>query len=543
MKKLLSLLMVGVIAFSGVACSSGSEAENSTSTDTTTETAKEEEKVEEETTDETTESTSGEDVNMTIAVNAEIISLDPHDLSDTLSISATDTMYEGLYTYDVDMNLQPLLATGFDVTDDGLEYTFHLQTGVTFHDGTAFNAEAVKYNFDRILDEEKNLRKRRNFLYVNSVEVIDEYTILIKLDTPYAPMIDRVASLKMISPAALEEFGDQGIITNPCGTGAYTFEEWTPGDKMVVRTNPNYWAEGPQIDTLTFKPVTENGARIAMLQTGEADYIYPMPAEQVSAVEGDTNIELIEGPSTIARFTFLNMSKEHFSDVRVRQAINYAIDKEAYAKVVKMGYAEALTSHVPSTIQYQTPQPEYTYDVEKAKELMAEAGYADGFKTDIWAPNDTENMKGMQFVAQQLAQIGIEAEVIPMEEGTLSDAIYSAQTPEESTVNMWYVSWAAFDIDGATNRLFHSSNIPPTAPNVSYYMNPEADALIEAGATETDPTKRGEIYSDLQEIIWNDAPWIFLGSDILLSAKRSTTDGIFVDPSGGIIATTASTTK
>lgn len=529
MKKIVVLFMIILTTFSLVACTNDTKQEE-TAADAA------------EPNQENTEA-KGEDVNMTIAVNAEIISLDPHNISDTLSGSATDTMYESLYDYNLDMELEPVLATDYSVSEDGLEYTFKIREGVTFHDGTQLNAEAVKYNFDRVLDEKKNLRRRKNFVYVNSTEVLDDYTLLVKLDSPFAPMINRIASLSIISPAALEKYGEQGILTNPVGTGPYTFEEWTPGDKMVVRANSNYWREGPKIDTLTFKPVTENGARIAMLQTGEADYIYPMPTEQVKSVEGDNNIEIIEGQSTIARFAFINMTKDVFSDVKVRQAMNYAIDKDAYAKVVKSGYAVPLTSHVPSTIEYQSPQPEYEYNVEKAKELMKEAGYPDGFKTDIWAPNDTENMKGMQFISQQLAEIGIDVEVVPMEEGTLSDAIYSPQTPEESKVNMWYVSWSAFDFDGATTRLFHSTNIPPTSPNVSYYMNDEADKLMDAGATEVDPSKRAEIYADLQELIWNDAPWIFLGSDVLLSAKRATTEGIFVDPSGGIIATEASTTK
>lgn len=530
MKKLIALLLVIVMAFNVVACSNETQDKEDPDTNVGTEN-------EENTTGES------EEVNMTIAVNAEIISLDPHNLSDTLSGSAADTMYESLYDYKLDMSLEPVLATDYDVTEDGLEYTFYIREGVTFHDGTPLNAEAVKYNFDRVLDEEKNLRRRRNLLYVDNTEVVDEFTIKVTLKEPFAPMINRIASLSIISPAALEEFGDEGILTNPVGTGAYVFESWTPGDKMIVRTNENYWREGPKIDTLTFKPVTENGARIAMLQTGEADLIYPMPTEQVKTVENDKNIEVIEGPSTIARFAFINMSKEKFSDVRVRQAMNYAIDKNAYAKVVKSGYAEELTSHVPTTIEYHKAQTPYEYNLEKAKELMKEAGYPDGFEAHIWAPNDTENMKGMQFISQQLAEIGIDVEVIPMEEGTLSDSIYKAQTPEESEVNMWYVSWSAFDFDGATRNLFHSTNIPPAAPNVSYYMSDEADKLIDSGATEVDPAKRAEIYADLQEVIWNDAPWLFLGSDILLAAKRTTTEGIYVDPSGGIKATQASTSK
>lgn len=485
----------------------------------------------------------GEMKDLVIAVNAEVISLDPHNTSDTLSNTARDMMYEGLMQFNKEMEIVPTLAEKYEVSDDGLEYTFHLRKDVKFHDGTEFTAEAVKVNYERIKDESKALRRKNDLKYVTEIEVVDEYTVKLHLDVPFAPMLARVAGLMIISPKAIADNGDEGILRNPVGTGPYVFDKWSPGDGFVVKRNESYWREGPKIGTLTMKAVPENGARIAMLQTGEADFIYPLPTEQINALKGAKDIEILEGPSTIARFTFINMSKDIFKDKRVRQAMNYAIDKDAYAKIVKSGYSVPLTSIVPSTIQYHVEQPQYEYNLEKAKKLMAEAGYENGFKTHIWAPNDTENMRGMEFISQQLAAIGIEAEVTPLEEGTLSDKIYSAQTPEESEVNMWYVSWSASEFDGATNRLFHSANIPPTAPNASYYMNPKADELIDKGGIEVDPVKRAEIYKELQEIVWDDAPWLFLGSDILLAAQRSTTEGIYMMPGGGIRFITASTTK
>jgi len=485
----------------------------------------------------------GENKDLVIAVNAEVISLDPHNTSDTLSNTARDMMYEGLMQFTKEMEIVPTLAEKYEVSADGLEYTFYLRKDVKFHDGTEFNAEAVKVNYERVKDESKALRRKNDLKYVTEVEVVDEYTVKLHLSSPFAPMLARVAGLMIISPKALADNGDEGVLKNPVGTGPYVFDKWSPGEGFVVKRNEDYWREGPKVETLTMKAVPENGARIAMLQTGEADFIYPLPTEQINAIKSDKDIEILEGPSTIARFTFINMSKDIFKDKRVRQAMNYAIDKDAYAKIVKSGYAVPLTSIVPGTIQYHVEQPQYEYNIEKAKQLMADAGYADGFKTHIWAPNDTENMRGMEFIAQQLAAIGIDVEVTPLEEGTLSDKIYSAKTPEESEVNMWYVSWSASEFDGATNKLFHSMNIPPTAPNVSYYMNPKADELIDKGGVEVDPVKRGEIYKELQEIVWDDAPWLFLGSDILLAAQRSTTEGIYMMPGGGIRFIEASTTK
>lgn len=477
-----------------------------------------------------------------VAVNAEVISLDPHNTSDTLSNTARDMMYEGLMQFNKDMEIDPALAKDYEVSEDGLEYTFYLRDDVKFHDGTEFNAEAVKLNYERVKDSSKALRRMNDLKYVETVEVVDDYTVKLHLSAPFAPMLARVAGIMIISPKAIEA-GDASILKNPVGTGPYVFEKWSPGEGFVVKRNDDYWREGPKIETLTMKSVPENGARIAMLQTGEADFIYPLPTEQINAIKDDKNIQILEGPSTIARFAFINMTKDVFKDVRVRQAMNHAINKEAYAKIVKSGYAVPLTSIVPSTIQYHVEQPEYEYNIEKAKQLMADAGYADGFKAHIWAPNDTENIRGMEFISQQLEQIGIDLEVVPLEEGTLSDKIYSAQTPEESEVNMWYVSWSASEFDGATNKLFHSENIPPKAPNVSYYMNPKADELMDKGGIEVDPVKRGEIYKELQEIVWEDAPWLFLGSDILLSAQRTTTEGIYMMPGGGIRFIQASTTK
>lgn len=480
---------------------------------------------------------------LTVAVNANFISLDPHNLSDTLSGTAVATMYEGLFTYQNDMTLKPTLASGYTVSDDGLVYTIKIREGINFQDGTPLNANAVKYNLDRVMDEKNNLRRRRNFVAVDKVEVSGDYEVKIILKQPFAPMLNRIASLKIISPAALEKYGAQGIITNPVGTGPYKYENWTQGDKLVVEKNDAYWGEKAKIDTITFRPVMENGSRIAMLQTGEADFIYPMPTEQVKRVEKSKDIEVMKGVSTITRYVTLNTKKDIFANKKVRQAINYAVNKKAYAGVVRSGYLVPLTSPVPETLEYHTPLTPYTFDIAKAKELMKEGGYPDGFKATIWGSNNTEDMKGMQFIHQQLAQIGINVEVMPMEEGTLSNSIYNVQKPEDATINMWYVNWSSFDIDGATKNLFHSEFAPPISANTAYYDNKKVDELLEKGATEVDPKKRGTIYADLQKTIWEDAPWIFLGSDELVSAKRKTTKGVYVMPDGTINFDEADTTK
>ncbi|MGL6115893.1 glutathione ABC transporter substrate-binding protein [Cetobacterium sp. SF1] len=487
--------------------------------------------------------TFGKTKDITVAVNANFISLDPHNLSDTLSGTAVSTMYEGLLSYNKDMTLKPVLAESYDISKDGLTYTFKLKKGIKFQDGTPLNAEAVKFNFDRVMDEKNNLRRRRNFVAVDKVEAVGENEVKIILKEPFAPMLNRIASLKIISPSALKKYGAQGIITNPVGTGPYSYVEWVQGDKLIVQRNDNYWGEKPSVDKVIFKPVMENGARIAMLQTGEADFIYPMPTEQVKRVQGNKDIEVVKGFSTITRYVTLNTNKDIFSNKKVRQAINYAINKKAYGGVVRSGYLVPLTSPVSSALEYHVDLKPYDYNIKKAKELMKEAGYENGFKATIWGSNNTEDMKGMQFIHQQLGQIGIDVEVMPMEEGTLSNSIYSVQKPEDATINMWYVNWSSFDIDGAMKNLFHSKFAPPVSANTAYYNNPKVDKLLEEGAKEVDTEKRAQMYKELQEIVWDDAPWIFLGSDELLSAKRTTTKNVYVMPDGSINFTQADTTK
>ncbi|MFF2093086.1 glutathione ABC transporter substrate-binding protein [Paenibacillus sp. NPDC058174] len=474
--------------------------------------------------------------NVVVALNANFITLDPHNAGDTNSISGARSMYEGLMGFDENMSLKPVLAESYAISEDGLVYTIKLRQGVKFHDGTDFNSEAVKINIARIQDEKNNLRMRKSFAKVAKVETPDANTVVITLSEPYNAFLNKLAMGLMISPAALEKFGDK-IGQNPVGTGPYKFKEWVEGDRLVVEKNADYWQAGlPKVDSVTFKPVPENGSRTAMLKTGEADFIYPMPTEQVNLLETDNNIVIDKTDSTIVRYVTLNTMKKPFDDVKVRQAINYAIDKDAFIKVVKSGLGSALDSSMSSKTQYYSKQEGYGYDLEKAKQLLKEAGYPDGFSAEIWGENDSETMKGMQFLAQQLALAGIKLDVKSMEGATLSDQINSAKTPEEAKIQMWFVSWSpsSGDADGATRGLFSSEMFPPAGSNTAYYKNENVDKWIAEANKSTDAEKAKSIYADIQKQIWTDAPWAFLGVDQVISGKRAYLEGVKVYPDGSI---------
>ncbi|MNW28957.1 Glutathione-binding protein GsiB precursor [compost metagenome] len=526
-------MLLMTMAMLVAACGTGGSTSNGTTTEGTG-----------ATNTETTSVASKNGNNIVVAVNANFTTLDPHNLSDTNSITAARTMFEGLMGFDENMQLQKVLADDYTISEDGLIYTFTLKEGVMFHDGAAFNSAAVKVNFDRILDESNNLRMRRSFTKVDSVETPDDKTVVITLKEPYAALLNKMAMLLFVSPDVLAANGD--VAKTAVGTGPFKFKEWTQGDQLVVEKNETYWQAGlPKVDSVTFKPVPENGARVAMLKTGEADFIYPFPTEQVPSLGGDNSVVIDKIDSTIARYVTMNTMKKPYDDVRIRQAFNYAIDKEAYVKVVKSGLGTKLDSTMSSKTQYYSKQEGYEYDLEKAKQLLAEAGYPNGFKAEIWGSNDSETVKGMQFIQQQLALIGVELDVKPMEEATLSDQINSAATPEEATIQMWYVSWSpsSADADGATRGLFSSEMFPPAGSNTAYYKNDKVDQWIADANKSTDPAQAEAMYADIQKTVWTDAPWIFMGVDQIVSGKKPYISGLSVRPDGSISLLNAEVTQ
>ncbi|MFG0214550.1 glutathione ABC transporter substrate-binding protein [Brevibacillus porteri] len=470
---------------------------------------------------------------MVIAVNENFITMDPQNTGDALSSGVQSAMFEGLLIYDKDLKLTPGLSTEYSVNENATEYTFKLRQNVKFHDGTPFNAEAVKINFDRMSNKDNNLRAYRNYKYIKSTEVVDEHTVKVTLNQPFSAMINKFTT-GIISPAALEKYG-KDITKNPVGTGPYKFVEWVQGDHLTVELNPDHWNKGAaKVGKIVYKPVPENGSRVAMLKTGEADVIYPLPEQQVETLNGEEGVKVERTPSTITRYVSINMLKKPFDDPRVRQAINHAVDKDAFIKVVKSGYGAQLESVMSPTIAHYAKQGAYEYNIEKAKQLLKEAGYENGFTTDIWGNTNSDTMKGMQFIQQQLQKVGITVEVKSMEEATLSDEIYGIKSPEEAKMNMWYVSWSSADPDNAMRSLFSSENFPPAGANTAFYKNDLVDQSIKEATQSSDQDKQKQLYGVVQENVFKDAPWIFLAVDEILYGKRANVNGVYITPSGGI---------
>ncbi len=475
---------------------------------------------------------------LVVGVPDNLTGLDPADVNDTLSQSACKLMFQGLYGFDKDMNLIPVLAERHEADEAAKEFTFHLRSGITFHDGTPFDAEAVKANIDRVADPANRLKRQSLLAMVDRAEVLSPATVRVVLKEPFGAFVNNMAhpGTLMLSPKAIKEFGRE-LNRRPVGTGPFTFVSWS-ADTLRVRKNASYWKPGlPKVDSVTFRSVPENGARIAMLQTGEAQFIYPLPPEMAQVVQRNANLAVINAPSIIARYATMNVMRKPFDDVRVRQALNYAVDKTAFAKVVYNGFATPLDAPIPPRLGFYSKQEPYPYDPAKARQLLAEAGLPGGFETEMWGSNNTLVQRALQFLQQQLAAVGVKVAVQPLETGVLTDRIWSVQKPADAQIRMYYGGWSSStgDADWGLRPLLWSKGFPPTLYNTAYYSNPEVDRAIEGAIATADPARRGQLYAEAQAIIWKDAPWIFLGVENILAAHAKRLTGLHRIPDGGLL--------
>lgn len=432
-----------------------------------------------------------------MAVYSTFTTLDPYDANDTLSQAAVKSFYQGLFGFDKDLKLVNVLADSYDVTKDGLVYTIKLKKGIKFHDGTTFDATAVKANLDRVTDPANKLKRYTLFNRVAKTEVVDPATVKITLKEQFSPFINVLAhpSAVMISPTALKKYGKE-IAFHPVGTGPFEFVEWKQTDYLKGKKFAGYWKTGyPKIDTITWKPVVDNNTRSAVMQTGEADFAFSIPFEQAAVLKASPKVDLIDGPSIIQRYVSFNTQVKPFNDPKVRQAINYAINKDALAKVAFAGYAVPAQGVVPPGVDFAEKLGPWPYDPAKARELLKEAGYPNGFETTLWsAYNHTTAQKVIQFVQQQLQQVGIKAQVQALEAGQRVERVESVQKPEDAGVRLYYVGWSSStgESDWALRPLLASESMPPKLLNTAYYKNDQVDADIAGALRTTDRAEKAK---------------------------------------------------
>ena len=537
MKKQASIILAALLAVSLTACSGGK-----TETPATTAAGETSAATEAASTAGGDNTAVSPDNDFVIALQADATHLDPHVSGNGVSNTITNSMYETLVWFDENLELKPLLAKSWTVQDDGLDYTFVLNEGIKFHDGEPFNAESIVANYERAKSD-SSLRLASQTAMWDSVTVDSEYQVTIHLKEPNNTFLNKLAQVRIVSPKAIKELGKDGLAKQSAGTGPFILSERVDGGYTKMVRNENYWQDGPKVDTLTWRVVPEDGARVAMLQTGEADIISPLPAIQVDKLKDDASLDVLNLGGLTYRYATLNKNytladgRKPLDDVRVRQAMNYAFDSEAYTQVVFQGYASVPTSLFASSVPYYAEQTPYTADVEKAKSLMSEAGYSDGFPINIWVDNTTIEMQGAEFLKQQLAQINIDVNVVPMESTTIADM---TSAPEDKTeVQMWYVNWSSGDYsaDGSMRNILHGDKYPPSGYNTAFYNNAEFNKCLDDALKTTDTDEITKLYAQAQSIAWEECPWIFLGVDNSLIGQKKYVKGIKYRPGGTILVT------
>jgi ABC-type transport system substrate-binding protein len=459
-------------------------------------------------------------------------------------------LYDQLVRFDANLQIQPELAKSWEVSDDGLTWTLHLRDGVKFHDGTPFNAQAVKFHIERLLDPDWASPNKSLWDHIVSVEAVGDYTVKLSTAEPFGPMLFYLAhgSGGIASPAAVEQWG-KDFVEHPVGTGPYKLESFTPGVEVVLVRNDDYWGERPPLDRIVVRQAPEAGSRVAMLETGEAQIIAEVPPEDVERLKAGSDTDVIEQTGLRTFFIAFNLDRPALQDVKVRQALNYAVDKQTIVDTIFLGLAEPLDSPVSSAMPGHVSVGQYAYDPEKAKALLAEAGWTDTdgdgvvdkdgqpLKLNIlFSDSYPKEQEVVEAVQLYLKDVGVNLELWQTDAASVRTYQKVARSEAQYDLVNWAFNASNGDITYHLESMWVSNPddaAPPYRWNLGWYSNPELDQIIadtKLGPSAVDPQKRAELLAKAQEIIWNDASYLWLYTPDLLAGQRSNVDGLVVMP-------------
>ena len=439
-----------------------------------------------------------------IARAFDVAGMDPGFLKENAQV--VDNIFDRLIMRDTEMKLVPGLATEWSTVDE-LTWEFKLRKGVKFHNGEDFNAAAVKYSIDRVLNPANNAPTLSYIKTVDRVEVVDDYTVRVitKTSDPLIPTRFSRYPTEIVPPKYVDEVGKDVFAQKPVGTGPYKFVEWVKDDRVVLEANKDYWNGAPEVTKVTWRSIPESSTRNGALLAGEVDIATPIAPQDISSVSASDKVRIskVERGGNIV-YVGLKTEEKPFNDVRVRQALNYAIDKDSIVKNVLTETAVRTSSMIgPKDFGYDGEPAGYAYDPEKAKKLLAEAGYANGFETTLDCVNWYIKCTDVgQAISAQLAQVGIKVKV-----NSVESTVYRTSVPGKKQAPMYFLGWSStnsLDADAAIFAVLHSGEAYST------YSNPEVDTMLDKARSSTNEAERKTLYSDIQKKVIEDAPRIFL---------------------------------
>lgn len=483
------------------------------------------------------------------AVPTAIETLDPQaSFSLTTGMAVGRNIFDRLVQVDENLEIVPGLATAWDVSDDGRSWTFDLREDVEFHDGSPFTAESVKFSIDRALDPDNGL-VAGNFAFggVTEVEVVDEHTVVLHTEEPVAALLTNIADGGLGSIISPNSIGDDGEFGDPIGTGPLRFVSWQPDVDLVLERNPDYWGEGPDYEQLEIITSTEGSTRVNELEAGEVDLISLVPIQDIGRVEAANSIEMAAEPATTMVYVAMNTARAPFDELEVRQAFNYAVNKESIIDNVLGGLGRVPDSPLASGYPMHTSVMTYDYSPERAVELLESAGWqegADGVRekdgqrleaTLRYGEGNIEQGNAMvQTIASNLEEIGADIEIEAMEFSTFSEE--NRMPLEDSSVEMALARFGTGDPDTYMGSTLHTDAHPPAGNNFAFYSNSEVDAALDAGSSSFDTDERRPHYEEAQRLVMEDAPWIFLTERREAVAWHEDVSGIrFIPTSAGLI--------
>jgi len=483
-----------------------------------------------------------------IGRGADTKSLDPIRETDGETFRVTENIYETLVSYeDTNTTVIPGLAESWEISEDGLTYTFKLRQGVKFHDGTDFNAEAVKFNFDRWMDKSNKYHNPEGFPYYNDmfggykgdpdhvikeIKVVDAHTIQFVLNRTQAPFLANLgmSPFAIASPKAIEggKLGDE-----PVGTGPFKFAGWKRNDIITLEKNPDYWNKGyPKLDKVIFKVIPENTARLTALTSGEIDLMDGLNPDDAEAVKENKDLQLLLRPSMNVGYLAFNTEKKPFDNPKVRQAISHAINKPEMVKAFYSGLGEPATNPMPPSLWgYNDQIKDREYNLDQAKKLLAEAGYPNGFKVQFMAmpvprPYIPDGKKMAEAIQQDLKKIGIETEIVTMEWATYLEKTRLGE------YEMCLLGWNGDngDPDNFLYTLLDKNTI--NGNNIPRYSNEEVHQLLLKAQSTSDQKERETLYKKAQELIFNDAPLVPIAHSTPPIAAKAGVTGYQPHPKG-----------
>ncbi|MBQ0140155.1 MAG: ABC transporter substrate-binding protein [Kurthia sp.] len=475
---------------------------------------------------------------------ADSVKLDPAAVTDGESLGVTKNIMETLINFgEQSTELVPGLAKSWETAEDGLTYTFELETGVKFQDGTDFNAEAVVTNFNRWLDGDAEKFpyfqsmfggfKGDDSAVIKEVKADGDDKVVITLNRAQAPFLKNLAMspFAIASPTALEKEGDN-FEKSPVGTGPFKFVEWKRNDSITLEKFEDYRIKDlPKLDKLVFKSIPDNSARLNELKAGGIDLADGINPSDAATIEGDDTLQLFKRPSLNVGYLGLTVTRKPFDDKKVRQAVNYAIDKQAIVDAFYEGQADVASNAMPPVIQgFNKDIDAYEYDPTKAKSLLKEAGY-DGSEIELWAmpvprPYMPDGQKIAEAIQKNLEDVGMKAKIVNYEWGTYLDKASKGEA------DAFLLGWTGDngDADNFLYTLLDKDNIGSN--NYTFFENEKTHKLLLDAQTEVDEDKRAKLYEEAQEILHEEAPWVPLAYSTPLLAGSKDITGFAPHPTG-----------